>query len=116
MEERSMEDRVHDAVLAYLNSRDDFEVVEEDFNGFIVCEDTNRGDCVFVKQVLSEGEFDYSLEEMDRKEFERVMLDWMIEADDTMDPCQVRLDVCNLVVISKDRAALRHHVNVTMHD
>lgn len=111
-----MEERVHKAVLAYLNSRDDLEVIDDDFHGFIVCEDTERGDCVFVKQVLSEGEFDYSLEAMDRKEFEKVMLEWMIEAGDTMDSCQVRLDVCNLVVISKNKAALRHHVNVTMHD
>lgn len=110
-----MEERVHKAVLAYLNSRDDLEVIEDDFHGFIVCEDNERGDCVFVKQVLSKNEFDESLEEVDGKEFERIMLEWLTETSDTMDTCKIRLDVCNLVVFAEDKAALRHHMNVPIH-
>ena len=88
------------------------EVLDKDFMGFVVSRDE---DCMaFCSVRSSEGVFE-GLSEAERdalvKRFEEAIVEYFKQADAEPD-VSIRLDAMNVVVISSDRAVIKHTTNV----
>lgn len=113
-----MEQKVHDAAIAFLK-KSDMDVIDEDYDGFFVAIDEDKT-IRFIKLVISQGEseFDTGLEKMSRSEFEKIITKYYIENPDLeigeSGVSKVALDFMNFLVIDDGRAMLRFHKDASI--
>ena len=104
--------KAHQAIRRYLEMKD-FEVIEEswahgqDSIDFIA----RDGDALafIATQVYENAGEGFPEIAHDRNAFERIAAAYLAESDFV--DCAVRLDVVSLLVVGRDRALLKHHVN-----
>ena len=110
---KSIDERPHEAIRAYLRHRG-IEVLEEgwthgsdsiDFIGM------DGEELVFVDTATKCGGFDMPREEPDQERFERIAAAYLAEAD-VEDLTSIRYDIVSLLVTGSEKALLRHHKNV----
>ena len=110
---KSIDERSHEAVRAYLEHRG-IEVLEEgwahgsDGIGFIAMDE---GELVFVDAATKCGGYDMPKEEPDRERFERIAAACLAESE-VEGLTSIRYDIVSLLVTGSERALLRHHKNV----
>lgn len=113
-----MEQKVHDAAIAFLKERD-MDVIDEDYDGFFVAIEKDKT-VRFIKLVISQGEseFDTGLEKIDRPEFEKIITKYYIENPDLelgrSGISKVAVDFMNFLVINGNRAMMRYHKDASI--
>lgn len=89
-----------------------YEILEGDFEGFVVARD--EVGVAFVGVEAKRGYFDSfgndGAEDL-LKSFEKAIVDYFASEDAEPD-VRVRLDKIDVSVVADDRAVLRHHINV----
>ena len=110
---KSIDERSHEAILAYLKHRG-IEALEEswahgsDSIDFIAMDE---GELVFVDAATKCGGHGMPREEPDRERFERIAAAYLAEAEvDGL--TSIRYDIVSLLVTGSEKALLRHHKNV----
>lgn len=110
---RSIDERPHEAIRAYLRHRG-IEVLEEgwthgsdsiDFIGM------DGEELVFVDTATKCGGHGMPKEEPDQERFERIAAAYLAEAD-VEGLTSIRYDIVSLLVTGSEKALLRHHKNV----
>mgnify|MGYP002408505281 FL=1 len=110
---KSIDERLHEAIRAYLKHRG-IEVLEEgwahgsDSIGFIVMDDE---ELVFVDTATKCWGYDMPKEEPDQERFERIAAAYLTEAE-MESLISIRYDIVSLLATSSEKALLRHHKNV----
>lgn len=97
------------AAAAYL-SRVGYKVIDKDYKGYIIAQDEN--DVVFIKVGWSDEDFGDDFK-ISHYEFEEAMIKWFMQEREPVD-VNVRFDTIGLYVLGKNRALVRHHVNVML--
>ena len=95
-------DRIRKAALRFYQVLDRFEIIEEDFEGFIVVKDS---DISFVNVVQIADSDSYDAGMITRSEFEEV-LDKYIKSHDDVD-IFFKFDIMQIHVIKQDRALVK---------
>ena len=109
---KSIDERSHEAIRAYLRHRG-IEVLEEgwahgsDSIDFIAMDD----ELVFVDTTTKFGGYDMPQEEPDQERFERIAAAYLAEAE-VEGLTGIRYDIVSLLVTGSEKALLRHHKNV----
>jgi len=88
-----------------------YEILERDFDGFIVAIDLNTEETAFINVTVSTEDFIESDHKCLRNDFEETLADYLIEFPEPVD-YSVRCDEIAVRVISKDRGIVRHCVNI----
>lgn len=110
---KSIDERSHEAIRAYLEHRG-IEVLEEgwahgpDGIGFIAMDE---GELVFVETMTKCGGCDMPQEEPDWERFERIAAAYLAESE-VEGLTSIRYDIVSLLVVGSGKALLRHHHNV----
>ena len=110
---RSIDERPHEAIRAYLRHRG-IEVLEEgwthgsDSIDFIAMDDE---ELVFVDAATKCGGHGMPKEEPDQERFERIAAAYLAESE-VEGLTSIRYDIVSLLVTGSERALLRHHKNV----
>lgn len=110
---KSIDERSHEAIRAYLRHRG-IEVLEEgwahgsDSINFIAMDDE---ELVFVDTATKRGGYDMPKEEPDQEHFERVAAAYLAESE-VEGLTSIRYDIVSLLVTGSEKALLRHHKNV----
>ena len=109
---KSIDERSHEAIRAYLKHRG-IEVLEEgwahgsDGIGFIAMD---GDELVFVDTATKCGGYDMPQEEPDRERFERIAAAYLAEAE-VEGLTSIRYDIVSLLATGSEKALLRHHKN-----
>ena len=106
------------AVIRFLQLRG-YEILDDDFAGFVVCNDKgeNRVAFVFIEASPDGSGFDDieafpEVEEDElRRNFETAMVAWALCMHGEVPEGDIKLDVVRLIKVSDDRAIIRHHIN-----
>ena len=112
--EKSIYERLHEAIRAYLRHRG-VEILEESWEhdsdsiDFIAMDD---GKIVFADTATKCGGCDVPKEEPDQKRFERITEAYLAEAE-VEDLTSIRYDIASLLVTGSKKALLRHHKNTS---
>lgn len=105
---RAMKDRARTAATGFFE-RKGFDVLEEDFHGWMVIE--NKEGLALVKLCVTAHDMpSTAVSKADRKKFERLMAEYL-ETKNEMREGRVRMDMLDLKVLANERALLRHHIN-----
>ena len=110
---RSIDERPHEAIRAYLEHRG-IGVLEEgwahgsDSIDFIAANDE---ELVFVDAATKCGGYDMPREEPNQERFERIAAAYLAEAE-VEGLTSIRYDIVSLLVTGSEKALLRHHKNV----
>ncbi|WP_282710987.1 YraN family protein [Lancefieldella sp. Marseille-Q7238] len=111
--EKSIYERLHEAIRAYLRHRG-VEILEESWEhgsddiGFIAMDE---GELVFVDTATKCGGYDMPREEPDRERFERIASAYLAESEEE-GLTSIRYDIVSLLVVGSEKALLRHRKNV----
>ena len=76
----------------------------------IVFEDD--GEIVFAICTVGHGQFEDPDIDKLRPAFEMEAIKWLSSAKNAMSDCRFRFDSISIVVVSEDKALIRHHINV----
>lgn len=101
-----MQERVKAAAKRFL-IRKGYEILEDDYDSLIVALDDDT--VVFLDLIVGNRESGLKDTNMSRKEFESVVINWLATNDDQTDKA-VRFDVLSFVIVSEDKAMLRHEI------
>lgn len=110
---KSIDERSHEAIRAYLEHRG-IEVLEEgwahgtDSIDFVAMDDE---EFVFVDTDTKCGGYDMPKEEPDQGRFERIAAAYLAESE-VEGLTSIRYDIVSLLVTGSEKALLRHHKNV----
>ena len=101
-----MQERVKKAAKRFL-IRKGYEILDDDYDSLIVALDDDT--VVFLDLIVGNRESGLKDTNMSRKEFESVVINWLATNDDQTDKA-VRFDVLSFVIVSEDKAMLRHEI------
>ena len=101
-----MQERVKEAPKRFL-IRKGYEILDDDYDSLIVALDDDT--VVFLDLIVGNRESGLKDTNMSRKEFESVVINWLATNDDQTDKA-VRFDVLSFVIVSEDKAMLRHEI------
>lgn len=110
---KSIDERSHEAIRAYLKHRG-IEVLEEgwahgsDSINFIAMDNE---ELVFVDTATKYGGYDMSREEPDQECFKHIAATYLAESE-VEGLTSIRYDIMSLLVTGSEKALLRHHKNV----
>lgn len=103
-----MNERIHNAVIKYLNMTE-HEVIDPNFKNYIVTAD-EEGVAFCNVFIVTDGERIGT--DITRSQFENIMFDWFADAgDDVINDVRVRYDIIEVHVIGKSRAIIKHYIN-----
>lgn len=98
--------RASKATKAFLE-RQGYEILEDDFEGFMVTKDTERNTLAFIRIFISTDDF---YEEKDRPKFERAMV--MYAAKHDIKDMRMRCDHLSLIYLAdSDKLLVRLHID-----
>lgn len=87
-------------------------VLDEPEEGHLNIVFEDDGELVFAICTVGHGQFvDPDIDKL-RPTFEMEAIKWLSSAKNAMSDCRFRFDSISIVVVSEDKALLRHHINV----
>lgn len=114
---KSFNTKVYKAAALFL-SRRGYEIIDEPWKedkGMLPVDIVAREDdtVVFVraKGQKAEESRSFNSEALDRDKLEAFAVDWFEKNADEYADCPFRFDAISMVVITEDKALLRHHIN-----
>ena len=111
IDEYRLSEKGRKAVLKYLDCRG-FTVLDELEEGCLNIVFEDDGEIVFAICTVGHGQFvDPDIDKL-RPAFEMEAIKWLSSAKNAMSDCRFRFDSISIVVVSEDKALLRHHINV----
>lgn len=111
-----MNKKIRNATLKFLVQMKHWEILEEDFDGFVIALDEDEEVIHFVKPCHSTGTtHDAEIEHTPRAKFEEAMYKFYNEAEDISN-VQVVYDACNITVLDNDRGFIRYYHNAPLDD
>ena len=121
--EETLQDKASKAVERFLE-RYGYDILDKDFTALgenqektyqIVAREQENNCLVFVEILIEKGNWpDEKNAKITRRDFENISATYAVNRD--CEPSQVRGDIISVCVLSKDKAMIRHHHNVFMHD
>lgn len=111
IEEYRLSEKGRKAVLKFLE-RKGCTVLEELEEGFLNIVFDDDGELVFAACTVGHGQFVEPDIDKLRQAFEMEAIKWLSSAKNAMLDCSFRFDSISIVVVSEDKALLRHHINV----
>ena len=111
IDEYRLSDKCRKAVLKYLDCRG-CTVLDELEEGCLNIVFEDDGELVFADCTVGHGQFvDPDFDKL-RSAFEMEAIKWLSSVKNAMLDCSFRFDSISIVVVSEDKALLRHHINV----
>ena len=111
IDEYRLSEKGRKAVRKFLE-RKGCKVLEELEEGYLDIVFEDDGELVFAICTVGHGQFvDPDIDKL-RPAFEMEAIKWLSSAKNAMLDCSFRFDSISVVVVSEDKALLRHHINV----